>query len=121
MSRFARYAAVGVLATAAHYLVLIAGVELVQLPAVAAATLGAMVGALVSYACNRAFTFPDDALRRLSFIRFGAVAAVGVALTAAIVFVGVDVLRFGYLPSQVAATLVVLVTGFALNRWWSFR
>ena len=120
MSRFGRYTAVGFVATAAHYAVLIALVELARVPAAIAATVGAIVGALVSYACNRAFTFPDDAARRLSFIRFCVVAAIGVALTAAIVYTGVDVLGFGYLVSQVVATGVVLVTGFALNRWWSF-
>ena len=46
-SRFGRYTAVGALATAAHYAVLISLVELAGVRAAVAATLGAIVGALV--------------------------------------------------------------------------
>lgn len=121
VARFGRYTAVGALATLAHYAVLVALVELAGVRATPAATLGAIVGALVAYACNRAVTFPDDAQRRLSFVRFCAVAATGVLLTAAIVYLGTEALRLPYLLAQVIATGVVLITGFALNRWWSFR
>ena len=57
MQHFIRYSAVGALATAAHYLVLVLCVEAGGWPAYLASGAGAVVGAQVAFAGNRWFTF----------------------------------------------------------------
>ncbi len=120
MSRFARYALVGGVATAAHYLTLAGIVELAHWPAWWGSGLGAAVGAQVAYAGNRAFTFAHRGDVRASWPRFMLTALVGALLGMAIVAAGVG-LGVHYLIAQIVATLAGLVLTFAINRAWTFR
>lgn len=114
------YALVGLFATAVHYLVLVMLVELAGVEASLAAATGAVAGALAAYAGNRRFTFASRAAHTRALPRFLAVAAAGAAASAAIVHAGTAWLGLHYLVPQAAATLLVLVAGFTLNRRWSF-
>jgi len=120
MRRLGRYAGVGVLATAAHYLVLIASVELAHWPAWVGSGVGALVGAQVAYAGNRWYTFAHRGPLLPSWLRFHATAALGAAVGMAVVATGV---RLGahYLAAQVVATLLAMLLTYAVNRAWSFR
>ncbi len=120
MRHFFRYGAVGLVATAAHYLVLVICVELVGWPAWWGAGLGAVVGAQVAYAGNRWFTFGHRGAMRASWPRFQATAVLGALLGMAIVGSGVR-LGLHYLVAQLIATLAGLVLTFAINRAWTFR
>ena len=120
MQRIARYALVGVVATAAHYLVLILWVERLGLQAFVGSGVGAVVGAQVAYVGNRWFTFAHAGSMRASWPRFQATAALGALLGMAVVAAGV---RLGvyYLLGQVVATGLGLALTFTLNRLWTFR
>lgn len=117
---FLRYAAVGALATASHYLLLVLAVQGLGAPPAAAAGAGAVLGAGVSYACNRAFTFAARTRHADAIPRFALVTVALAAANAGLVQAGIDGLRLGYLLAQVIATLVLLFAGFALHRRWSF-
>lgn len=118
---FLRYALTGSLATAAHYLVLFALLEGQLATAPAAATAGALCGAVVAYAGNRHFTFADSpASHRRALPGFATVALLGAALNGVVVWLASVVLGLHYLLAQVLATLIVLVLGYRLNRTWSF-
>ena len=119
-SAFGRYLAVGAAATAVHYLLLVALVELAGSAAAPAAAFGAIFGALVAYAGNRRFTFAGRPPHFRSLPRFLTVAASGAAASASIVWTGTEVAGMHYLVAQVVATLFVLWSGFMLNRRWSF-
>jgi putative flippase GtrA len=114
------YALIGGLATAVHYVVLVALVELAGTGAGLAAATGATCGALVAYAGNRRFTFASDAAHRRALPRFLLVAALGAATSAALVVAGTELLGLHYLLPQVVATVLVLFAGFAINRRWTF-
>ena len=120
MRHFIRYTAVGAIATAAHYLLLVLCVEYGGWPAFAASGLGAVLGAQLAYAGNRWFTFAHRGSVGASWLRFQATALLGALLGMALVALGV---RFGihYLIAQAAATLASLVLTFAVNRYWTFR
>ena len=117
---FSRYTAVGVFATAAHYLVLVACVEGAGWPAWLGSGLGATIGAQVAYAGNRWFTFAHRGEVSASWPRFMFTALLGALLGMAIVALGVR-LGVHYLIAQVLATLTSLVLTFAINRAWTFR
>lgn len=114
------YALVGVLATAVHYLVLVMLVETAGIDSGVAAGVGAVCGAFVAYAGNRRFTFASDAPHARALPRFLAVAAAGVASSAAFVHAGTEWLGLPYLLPQVAATACVFAGGYAVNRRWTF-
>lgn len=117
---FGRYLLVGLLATAIHYAILVALVELAGAAAAPSAAFGAACGALAAYAGNRRFTFPRGATHGQALPRFLAVAVLGAATNGAIVWTGTDVLGLHYLAAQVVATSIVVWGGFIVNRRWSF-
>lgn len=117
---FLRYTAVGALATAAHYALLVLCVERGGWPAFAASGFGAVAGAQLAYVGNRWFTFAHRGAVRASWPRFQATALIGALLGMAIVALGVR-LGIHYLIAQLLATLASLVITFAINRHWTFR
>lgn len=118
-SRFLRYGVVGVLATAAHYALLVALVELVQAPAWIASGLGAALGAQVAFFGNRRFTFDHRGALGPAWLKFQGTALVGALVGMAIVAGGVA-LGWHYLIAQGVATLTGLVVTFLINRRWTF-
>ena len=120
MKRFVRYSAVGAVATAVHYLVLMLGVEAAGLPAYLASGVGAVVGAQVAFIGNRRYTFAHRGAIRESWVRFQGTAVLGALVGMALVGAGV---RAGvhYLLAQAIATALTLALTFAINRVWSFR
>ena len=119
MKALARYAAVGVAATAAHWATLAVLVEAAGVAAWLGSGAGALVGAQLAFFGNRGFTFGHGGARWPAWWRFMATAAAGGALGMAIVATGVA-LGLHYLAAQALATLVVMLLTFAVNRRWSF-
>ena len=117
---FVRYSAVGAIATAVHYGVLVLCVERGHWPAFAASGFGAVVGAQVAYLGNRWFTFAHRGDVAASWPRFQATALLGALLGMVIVALGVR-LGVHYLIAQLLATLTSLVITYAVNRVWTFR
>ena len=117
--RFLQYAAVGAVATAVHYAILVGLVEARLLTPPFAAALGAWVGAQVAFAGNAASTFRAHGATLRAWWRFQLTALFGALLTFALVALGVR-LGVHYLPAQVVATLATLVVTFEINRRWSF-
>ena len=120
MWQFARYAGIGLVATATHYSILVAGVEYAAWPPWLSSGYGAAIGAQVAFLGNRWFTFAPGAQLASSWRRFQTTALFG-ALTGMAIVAGASRLGVHYLPAQVLATALVLVMSFAVNRCWSFR
>jgi putative flippase GtrA len=117
---FLRFAAVGAVATAAHYAVLIVLKEFGGMHPVWATVCGYSVGAVVSYTLNRMFTFEVKPAYGRGLVKFLAVIAVGGVLNAAIM---AFFLQFGlhYLIAQLIATGLVLIYNFLAARFLVFR
>ena len=120
MTRFFRYVGVGAIATAVHYGVLAACVELGHWPAWWGSGVGAVVGAQVAFFGNRSFTFAHRGGVRDAWLKFMGTALAGALLGMAVVALGVA-LGWHYLAAQVAATLCSLLLTYAVNRAWTFR
>ncbi len=117
---FGRYILVGIVATGVHYLVLLAMVEKFGCYAPVAAAIGALCGAFVAYAGNWHFTFLRSANHQQALPRFLAVAGWGALANGLIVWGGVR-LGLHYLLAQAAATALVVLMTFQINRRWTFR
>ena len=120
MTRFLRYVGVGAVATAVHYAVLAACVELGHWPAWWGSGVGAVVGAQVAFFGNRRFTFDHSGPVGPAWLKFMGTAGAGALLGMAVVALGVA-LGWHYLAAQVAATLCSLLLTYAVNRAWTFR
>lgn len=115
---FLRFAAVGAVATAVHYAVLIALKELAGFDPVTATVCGFAVGVVVSYFLNSRFTFnvPHSGA---GFTKFALVVAVGGVINAGIVALLMH--HMHYLIAQAIATGLVLIWNFAGSRLFAFR
>jgi putative flippase GtrA len=119
MGALVRYAGVGVAATAVHYALLTAGVELGGWRPAWAAGIGAAVGAQVAYVGNRWLTFEHRGPWWSSWWRFQGTAAIGVVASSTLVALGTQA-GVHYLLAQVAATILAMLLTFAINRRWTF-
>lgn len=117
---FIRYTLIGGAATCVHYAVLLTLVDGLNLTPALAAASGAACGALVAYAGNRRFTFISRPYHRTALPRFLLVAAFGAALNGGVVWAATAALGWHYLAAQVAATLLILLATFSINRSWTF-
>lgn len=118
--RLTLYAAVGLVATACHYAMLIALVEFTGLHPGPASSIGAVVGALAAYWGNHRLTFGKaQTPHRRSFPRFMVTAALGALINGFIVGLG---FAWGapYMAVQVLATAAVMGLTYEINRRWTF-
>jgi len=120
--QFVLFAAIGALSTACHFAILVALHETANVAVVPATSLGATVGAVVSYALNRRYTFRGSSPTGSAFARFIIVAVGGLVINSAAMAV-LQILAAGvsYLVLQCVVTGTVLVYSFTLNKYWTFQ
>ena len=119
--QFFWYIVAGGIATAVHYAVLIALVELLGLLAAPSAAIGALCGAGASYLLNRRMTFTGSGAGHVKALpRFTAIALLGALLNGVLVWLGVQQFGWHYLLAQALATVLVMGLTFRLNRLWTF-
>lgn len=111
---------VGGFATAVHYAILAALVELAGFRPLVATTIGYGVGVMVSYVLNRRYTFAAADAVATSLARYIALYVVGAVLNGAVM---AGLMHYGapYLAAQLGATSLVLVWNFAGARLFVFR
>jgi putative flippase GtrA len=119
--QFLRFAMVGAMGTAVQYLVLWAGVEWMAWSAPASSALGYVLGSVVNYLLNYFVTFGSDKSHVEAAVKYYAVLAVGLGLTAALMTLFVNTLGWNYWAAQVVTTGLALVWHFAGSRWWAFK
>jgi len=119
-ARLLRYACAGSGGTALQYLALVALAQSGQMRPEAAAVLAAASGALANYILNRRFIFDAAPAHAVALPRFLAVAAASALASATLVGVA-GALGIHYLAGQALATALVLLSGFELNRRWTFH
>jgi putative flippase GtrA len=118
--QFKRFALVGLAATATTFAILIFGVEVVGISAVAASLIGYTLGIFVNYALNYRFTFRSNNSHLNVFPKFLVVMISGLVFNAVIMLVCVDLVGLHYMLAQLIAVALVLIWSFTANRFWSF-
>lgn len=118
--QFKAFFIVGILAAIVHYSLLIALVEAVGWPPVAAALAGYVGGGAVSYGLNRRHTFASNRPHAEAGWRFALVAGIGFGLTWTAMHLLIDLAGIPYLFAQFGTTALVMVWSFAANKFWTF-
>jgi putative flippase GtrA len=119
--QFSSFVVVGLIATAAHYSVLISLKELAHWSVIPATLSGFCLGGVVSYVLNRRHTFASDRAHVEAGWRFFTVSAAGFFLTWGLMRLFVVAWGAPYLPAQMVTTGLVMVWNFGANRHWTFR
>ncbi|WP_342120789.1 GtrA family protein [Pseudoduganella sp. OTU4001] len=117
--QFVRFALLGALGTAVHYLLLIALVTGLKQPEALGAMVGACAGAFCNYYLNRRYNFRSTRRHREALPRFLAVAGLGIVLNGVIVGF-LSQAGWHYLLAQAAATILILVINFFASKTWIF-
>lgn len=114
------FGTIGAAATALHYIVLVSLVELMGVGPTAASSTGYVAGGALNYILNKRYTFRSAARAQRAVPRFVAVALVGAAANATVVWALTALGGVQYALAQVAATGSVLVWNFLANKYWTF-
>ena len=121
LRRLLHFAAVGLVGTAAHYLLLIGLVEGAGADPVAGSVAGFCLGALVNYAMSHRFVFRSDRAHHEALPRFFAVALSGLAWNTLLMSLLTHVLGWPYLIAQILTTGLLVLWHYAVNALWTFR
>jgi len=121
LKRFIVFAGVGVIGTSAHYIVLIALVDIGSILPSIASSIGFAVGALVNYLLNYRFTFASDQQHAVALPKFFTIALMGFFLNGLIMTFGTRLFCVHYIFIQIFATLIVLIWNFTGNSLWTFK
>jgi putative flippase GtrA len=121
MRSFPVYVGSGGVATASHYIVTIAAVELFSAAPVVASAGGFAVGAGVKYWLNYAVAFRSRARHASAMTRFAVMLAAMLALNTLIFALLQRGLGLHYLLAQAITTILLIPPGYAISRHWVFR
>ncbi|AWI78360.1 polysaccharide biosynthesis protein GtrA [Parazoarcus communis] len=119
--RFVRFAAVGLVGTAAHYALLLVLVEMGGAPPISGSVAGFLLGAMVNYAINHRFVFRSGRAHAEALPRFMTVAGVGLCWNALLMYLLTNLMGLHYLLAQVLTTGLLLVWHYVGNAVWTFR
>lgn len=114
------YIGAGGVATATHYAVTVACVELAGLSPVLASTIGFAFGAAIKYWLNYAMTFRSQARHSHAVLRFATMLAVLWGLNAALMGGLTYGLGLHYMVAQVLTTGLLIPPGYLMSRNWVF-
>jgi putative flippase GtrA len=118
-TRFVKFAAVGGIATAIQYAVLVLLVRGARMAPTPASSIGFVLSAGVNYLLNYRFTFQSDRAHGPAVAKFAVLAATGLLINAAIMRLMIGA-GMHYLIAQVCATAVVFLWNFIGNSLWTF-
>lgn len=121
LRQFAHFSGVGFISAIGHYGLLIVLVQSLDVAPVPASAAGALLGAGINYSLNYRFTFRSAKRHRDAVLKFAVVASVGLILNTIFMWLGVELLGFHYLISQIVTTGLVLIWSFLGNRYWAFH
>jgi len=121
MNSLLRFAVSGVLATATHVLVFVAGIELLDASPVIAAVPAFCTALLVSYGLNYRWTFDASGAHRVMLPRFTVVATTGLGLNVLITYMVVDVGGYWYGYALTAVITIIPLLTFLLSKFWVFK
>lgn len=119
--QFTRYLAVGGLGTATHLAILAIAVELFKQSPIVGAIAG-FIGALsISYILNHQWAFESQRAHTNSLWRYVVVSLGGLALNTGMMMTLVHYFHWWYFTAQLSVIMIVPISNFLLNRYWTFE
>jgi putative flippase GtrA len=119
--QLARFAVVGIINTLTHLGVLILAVEWLHIYPVIASILGFAAAVSISYILNHRWTFESSQEHSVTLWRFIVVSLFGLALNTVLMLLLLQYFHWWYFWAQLGVLLVVPLSNFILNRYWTFN
>lgn len=120
-NKFLRYAVVGAIGTGIYLFILTLLIEVLHYDPVISSALAFIIIVVISYVLNYKWTFRTKSRHRVSFPRYLTVSLVGLFLNMTIMFLAVNVFSMWYWIAQVIAIILIPISNFILNFYWSFK
>ena len=121
LARLIRYGISGGASAVTHYGVGLLLAEVMHVRPVIASTAGFLASVAVSYALQHAWVFRSGLGHGVAGRRFLTVTAAAFGLNTGVLWLGTDVLRFGYPAVQAVALVLIPLLNYTLNSRWTFR
>lgn len=116
-----RYVVVGLLGTLTHYCGLAFFVEIAHLDPVISSIIAFIFTLLLSYFLNHYWTFQSNLWHSQTLPKYILVSIMGLLINIAIMYLTAHLLRWDYQIGFAFAVIVVPISNFLLNKYWSFR
>jgi putative flippase GtrA len=121
LSRFIRFAVLGLIPTAAYNVLTIVLVETGLMGPAFAMVIGFLSAVVISYQLNRRFTWKPDTPRSRHFHMFLVISIFGAGTNYFLYVLIVQWLQLSYLFALVAVTAIIPVQNFVLNEKFNFK
>lgn len=118
---FAKYFVSGCLALAVHLLILAALVELLDANPSVATSIGFIVALCVNYLVQHTWVFRVAGTHKVLFPRYVAITLITFVANIGLFRLLSDTFGMWYLGAQTAATGIIFVANFVINRHYTFR
>lgn len=118
---FISYSIVGGFGTIVHYSFLISAVELIKSDPVLTSIIASFFGATTNYYLNKTFTYQSSRRHIEIFPIFMVTATLGFFVNAFSMYICVKQIHLSYIFAQLISTGAVLLFGFFLNHYWTFK
>jgi putative flippase GtrA len=115
------YVGTGGVATASHYVVTVASVEVFAVAPIVASVMGFATGAAIKYWLNYSMAFASRARHARAMVRFALALALLMALNTALFALFQRGLGMHYLLAQAITTILLIAPGYVIHREWVFR
>jgi putative flippase GtrA len=117
-----RYGIVGVIGTVTHFSVLVILVELFNQSALLSSSIGFIVTVLISFVLNSKYTFKQGKdHNHIKFMKYAIVSCTGFLLNYVMMYTFVEILSFHYSIAQGFVVIVLPISNFLLNNYWTFK
>ena len=121
LPEFARFIVVGLLSTATHFGVLTLLYKKLSVGIVVASILAFGCSLVVSYLCNRSFTFRSEVSHQHGAPRYLLVTLAGLLWNVSLIYFMVEALLINYYISFLCMSIVVSLNNYLLSKQWVFH
>jgi len=116
-----RYGVVGVLGASIHFGTVILLVEVFKQNPVYSSAFGFSLVVVISYLLNKHWTFKIVSKEKsYRFLKYLVVSGLGFAINVSIMYYSVNIAHWSYILGQSIVTVVIPVSNFTLNKFWTF-
>ena len=122
MNKLFTYGIIGLLGTFIHFSTLVFLVEILNLDPVISSSIGFIFTVIISFILNKKFTFKiKTSTNSILFIKYTIVSLTGFFLNSFIMYFTVHLLSIHYSIGQAIVIIVLPISNFLLNNYWTFN
>ncbi len=121
IKKFSKYFIVGIVGTFVHFSILVFLVEFLRCDPIISSIVGFIVTVLISYYLNYKWTFKSIKKHSNVLPRYVVVSIIGFCLNTFIMFLTVKIIGLWYLIGQLITVVIIPISNFTLNSYWSFK